>query len=65
MARTTTLLDGRHKARMNGRLYLRAVVPIGVFYSLSLVCSNVVYVYLSVAFAQMLKVWMMVPCNKV
>jgi drug/metabolite transporter (DMT)-like permease len=40
---------------MTGRTYLRAVVPIGVLYSGSLVCSNLVYLYLSVAFIQMLK----------
>ena len=40
---------------MTSRTYLRAVVPIGVFYSASLVCSNLVYLYLNVAFIQMLK----------
>jgi len=34
---------------------MRAVVPIGVLYSGSLVCSNLVYLYLNVAFIQMLK----------
>ena len=56
LARTTTLLDGRHAVKMTGRVYLRAIVPIGVLYSLSLVCSNQTYLYLSVAFIQMLKV---------
>lgn len=55
LARTTRLLDGRRTAAMTGRKYLRAVVPIGLFYSGSLVCSNLVYLYLSVAFIQMLK----------
>lgn len=55
LARTTTLLDGRQRLRMSTRTYLRAVVPIGVFYSASLVCSNLVYLYLNVAFIQMLK----------
>ncbi|KAL2141075.1 hypothetical protein VTI28DRAFT_2873 [Corynascus sepedonium] len=55
LARTTTLLDGRKKVKMNGRTYLRAIVPIGLLYSASLVCSNMVYLYLSVAFIQMLK----------
>lgn len=41
---------------MNDRTYLRTVVPIGILYSASLVCSNAVYLYLSVAFIQMLKV---------
>jgi hypothetical protein len=55
LARTTTLLDGRKTVRMTGRIYLRAIVPIGVLFSASLVCSNQSYLYLSVAFIQMLK----------
>lgn len=55
LARTTTLLDGRKEVKMTGRVYLRAIVPIGLLYSASLVCSNQVYLYLSVAFIQMLK----------
>ncbi|KAF4584491.1 triose-phosphate transporter [Ophiocordyceps camponoti-floridani] len=55
LARTTTLLDSRHKLPMTPRLYLRTICPIGLFYSGSLVCSNLVYLYLSVAFIQMLK----------
>ncbi|KAH0425731.1 DUF250 domain membrane protein [Colletotrichum camelliae] len=55
LARTTSLLDGRHKVKMTGRVYLRAIVPIGLLYSGSLVCSNLVYLYLSVSFIQMLK----------
>lgn len=55
LARTTTLLDSRHTVKMTGRIYLRAIVPVGLFYSASLVCSNMVYLYLSVAFIQMLK----------
>ena len=56
LARTTTLLDGRKTVRMTGRVYLRAIVPIGLFFSLSLICGNITYLYLSVAFIQMLKV---------
>ena len=41
---------------MTGRVYLRAIVPIGIFFSLSLICGNQTYLYLSVAFIQMLKV---------
>jgi hypothetical protein len=55
MARWTTLLDGRKTIKMTFRVYLRAVVPIGVFFSLSLICGNMTYLYLSVAFIQMLK----------
>lgn len=36
-------------------MYVRTIVPIGVLYTGSLVFSNLVYLYLSVAFAQMLK----------
>ncbi|KAK3359243.1 triose-phosphate transporter family-domain-containing protein [Lasiosphaeria hispida] len=55
LARTTKLLDGRKTVKMTGRVYMRAIVPIGLLYSASLVCSNMVYLYLSVAFIQMLK----------
>ncbi|DAA76076.1 TPA_exp: Integral membrane protein [Trichophyton benhamiae CBS 112371] len=55
LARTTNLLDGRKKVKMTGRVYLRAIVPIGFFFSLSLICGNKTYLYLSVAFIQMLK----------
>ncbi|KAI0395935.1 triose-phosphate transporter [Xylariaceae sp. FL0594] len=55
MARYTNLLDGRKSVKMTGRVYLRAIVPIGVFFSLSLICGNLTYLYLSVAFIQMIK----------
>ncbi|MCJ1460531.1 hypothetical protein MMC28_010913 [Mycoblastus sanguinarius] len=58
MARTTHLLDGRKTVKMTGRVYLRAIVPIGAFFSLSLICGNLTYLYLSVAFIQMLKACM-------
>lgn len=56
LAKWTTLLDGRKTVKMTGRVYARAIVPIGVFFSLSLICGNLTYLYLSVAFIQMLKV---------
>ena len=56
LARATKLLDGRKTVKMTGRIHLRAVMPIGLLYSGSLVCSNLVYLYLSVPFIQMLKV---------
>ena len=56
MARGTKLLDSRKNVPMTGRVYLRAIVPIGIFFSLSLICGNVTYMYLSVSFIQMLKV---------
>lgn len=56
LARTTSLLDNRKDVEMDVRTYIRAIVPIGVLYSASLVCSNQAYLYLSVALIQMLKV---------
>ncbi|KAH8820014.1 triose-phosphate transporter family-domain-containing protein [Xylogone sp. PMI_703] len=58
LARTTHLLDGRKTVKMTGRVYLRAIVPIGLFFSLSLICGNLTYLYLSVSFIQMLKATM-------
>ncbi|KAH6611255.1 triose-phosphate transporter [Trichoderma cornu-damae] len=55
LARTTTLLDSRRNFPVTGRLYLRTILPIGLLYSGSLICSNVVYLYLSVSFIQILK----------
>lgn len=55
MARFTTTLDSRKKVPMTGRVYLRAIVPIGLMFSLSLICGNMTYLYLSVSFIQMLK----------
>ncbi|GAB4837744.1 hypothetical protein Ancab_002613 [Ancistrocladus abbreviatus] len=43
---------------MSRTLYLNAVVPIGILYSLSLWLSNSAYIYLSVSFIQMLKALM-------
>lgn len=56
MARFTKVLDSRHSVPMTGRVYLRAICPIGLFFSLSLICGNLTYLYLSVSFIQMLKV---------
>ena len=56
MARFTNILDGRHKVKMTPHVYTRAIVPIGITFSLSLIAGNLTYLYLSVAFIQMLKV---------
>ncbi|CAJ2513237.1 Uu.00g013560.m01.CDS01 [Anthostomella pinea] len=55
MARFTTTLDSRLKVPMDAPTYMKAIVPIGVMFSLSLICGNVAYLYLSVSFIQMLK----------
>ena len=40
---------------MNRETYTRAILPVGLFFSFSLICGNVAYLYLSVSFIQMLK----------
>ncbi|USW55200.1 Putative sugar phosphate transporter domain-containing protein [Septoria linicola] len=55
LAKFTTVLDSRHKVPMNRETYTRAILPIGLFFSFSLICGNVAYMYLSVSFIQMLK----------
>ncbi|KAH8599828.1 triose-phosphate transporter family-domain-containing protein [Bisporella sp. PMI_857] len=55
LAKTTTLLDGRKSVKMTGRVYLRAIVPLAYCTVPVSCCSNQVYLYLSVAFIQMLK----------
>ena len=56
MAKTTTMLDGRKTVKMTGRVFLRAILPIGATFSGSLAFGNLAYLYLSVPFIQMLKV---------
>lgn len=58
LARGTHLLDSRKKVPMTGRIYLRTILPIGLMFSLSLICGNLTYLYLSVSFIQMLKATM-------
>ncbi|KAF3384712.1 putative sugar phosphate/phosphate translocator [Penicillium rolfsii] len=55
LAKFTTILDSRHKVPMTPSTYVRAIVPIGIMFSLSLICGNLAYLYLSVSFIQMLK----------
>lgn len=57
MARHTTLLDSRHKVPMDLETYKRVILPIVILFSLSLIGGNLAYLYLSVSFIQMLKVW--------
>ncbi|KAJ4154733.1 hypothetical protein LMH87_000012 [Akanthomyces muscarius] len=55
MARYTNLLDSRHKVPMDIETYKRAILPIVILFSLSLIGGNLAYLYLSVSFIQMLK----------
>jgi len=40
---------------MTPKFYVKAILPIGLCFSMSLILSNVVYLYLSMSFIQMLK----------
>jgi len=57
--RFTNLVDGaKHleaSGKMNNKVWMRNIVPIGFLFSLSLVMSNWVYLRLSVSFIQMIK----------
>ncbi|KAH8662299.1 triose-phosphate transporter family-domain-containing protein [Xylariales sp. PMI_506] len=55
LARFTSVLDSRKKVPMDTNTYMKAIVPIGVMFSLSLILGNLAYLYLSVSFIQMLK----------
>jgi len=37
-------------------MFVRSILPIGILFSASLILSNTAYLYLSVAYIQMLKV---------
>ncbi|KAA1472564.1 TPT-domain-containing protein [Dentipellis sp. KUC8613] len=55
LARTTHLLDGAKEVHMTKDMFLRSILPIGLLFSASLILSNTAYLYLSVAYIQMLK----------
>lgn len=57
LQRTTRLMDGLKDVNMTKELFLKSILPIGVLFSGSLVLSNTAYLYLSVSFIQMLKVF--------
>ena len=56
LARTTNMLNGLEKIKMTRKVYVKAILPIGVLFSISLAFSNYAYLYLSVSFIQMIKV---------
>ncbi|KAI9143658.1 triose-phosphate transporter family-domain-containing protein [Paraphysoderma sedebokerense] len=55
MKRHTNMLPAAKKSTMTWDKYTRTVVPIGIFFSGSLIFNNKAYLHLSVAFIQMLK----------
>ncbi|KAG8763733.1 COPII subunit [Ceratobasidium sp. 423] len=55
LQRMTNLLDGVKDVNMSRDVFVRAILPIGVLFSGSLIMSNKAYLYLSVSYIQMLK----------
>lgn len=55
LANFTTLVDDRKKSKMTLAIYFKAIIPIGLCFSLSLWFGNMAYLYLSMSFIQMLK----------
>ncbi|KAL4062931.1 hypothetical protein J3A83DRAFT_4362985 [Scleroderma citrinum] len=56
LQRTTHLLDSAKDVHMSKHVFLRSIFPIGLLFSGSLILSNTAYLYLNVAYIQMLKV---------
>ncbi|KAJ2916576.1 hypothetical protein MD484_g3853, partial [Candolleomyces efflorescens] len=55
LQRTTHLLDAAKDIHMSKDMFMKSILPIGMLFSGSLVLSNTAYLYLSVAYIQMLK----------
>ncbi|OAX42442.1 TPT-domain-containing protein [Rhizopogon vinicolor AM-OR11-026] len=55
LQRTTHLLDGAKDVPVSKDMFFRSILPIGLLFSGSLILSNTAYLYLSVAYIQMLK----------
>ncbi|KAI0792450.1 TPT-domain-containing protein [Abortiporus biennis] len=55
LQRTTHLVDGAKDVHVTKDMFLRSILPIGILFSASLILSNTAYLYLSVAYIQMLK----------
>jgi len=55
LQRTTRLLDGAKDIHLTKDMFMRSILPIGLLFSGSLILSNTAYLYLSVAYIQMLK----------
>jgi hypothetical protein len=49
-------LDGAKDVPVSKDMFFRSILPIGLLFSGSLILSNTAYLYLSVAYIQMLKV---------
>jgi len=60
LSRTTDLLPGVKEKKVDSEALYKKIFPIALFFAFSLVFSNYAYVYLSVAYIQMLKAFMIV-----
>lgn len=63
LARYTHLLDGLANVEMTNDRWVRNILPIGILFSASLALSNYAYLYLSVAYIQMIKVRLAILSN--
>lgn len=55
LARFTHLMDGLNNVEMTRERWVRNILPIGALFAASLIFSNYAYLYLSVAYIQMVK----------
>eukprot|EP01038_Epipyxis_sp_PR26KG_P008113 gene8113-10988_t len=55
MSATTNMLPGVKEGKVDGTVLLKQIVPVSVFFAISLVLANKSYIYLSVSYIQMLK----------
>lgn len=55
MSRTTNMLPGVKEGKVTSSTLTKQILPVALFFSVSLVLSNKAYIYLSVSYIQMLK----------
>lgn len=61
LSRTTDLLPGVKEGKVTRTVFLRNILPLSTFFAFGLVCGNIAYKYLTVAFIQVLKSMTPVP----
>lgn len=55
LAKTTDMLPGVKEKKVDKDIFLYNIIPVSIFFSVSLVFANMAYIYLSVSYIQMLK----------
>lgn len=55
MSRTTNMLPAVKEQKVDQDVFMKNIIPVASFFSVSLVCANKAYIYLSVSYIQMLK----------